>query len=103
MSETKRKVPNRSYTEEFKQEAVRLSESVGCSAAAKRLGIPESNLWHWRKVAQRKGSVSAPKAIRRPHSELEAELKRLRQENASLKLDNEILKKATVYFVRASR
>lgn len=103
MTAIKRKVPNRSYTEEFKQEAVRLSESVGCSAAAKRLEIPESNLWHWRSVLQRKGSEGSSKALRQPPSELEAELKRLRQENASLKLDNEILKKATVYFVRASR
>ena len=92
MSAVKKKVPNRSYTEEFKQKAVHLSASVGCSAAAKRLEIPEANLWHWCSVRGRKGLTRVSKAIRRPTSELEAELKRLWQANASLKLDNEILK-----------
>ena len=37
-----------------------------------------------------------------PMSELEAELSRLRQENAKLKLEKEILKKAAAYFARES-
>jgi transposase len=37
-----------------------------------------------------------------PVSELEAELSRLRQENAKLKLEKEILKKAAAYFARES-
>ena len=32
------------YTEEFKVEAMRLAESVGRAAAAKRLGVPDGNL-----------------------------------------------------------
>ncbi len=33
-------VPRRQYTQEFKVEAVRLSESVGQHEAARRLGVP---------------------------------------------------------------
>ena len=47
---TKKKVvPNRRYTSEFKIEAVRLAESIGGNQAAKRLGIPDSNIWNWMK------------------------------------------------------
>ena len=49
-------------------------------------------------VAQ--GTVTATK---HPVSELEAELSRFRRELASAKLDNEILRKATVYFAKESR
>jgi len=41
-------------------------------------------------------------AVYEPVSELEAELSRLRQENAKLKLEKEILKKAAAYFARES-
>ena len=37
-------VLNRQYSDEFRIEAVRLSESIGGSPAAKRLGIPNSSL-----------------------------------------------------------
>ena len=34
----------RKYTDEFKVEAIRLAESVGVAAAAKRLGVADGNL-----------------------------------------------------------
>jgi transposase len=37
-----------------------------------------------------------------PISELEAEVSRLRQENAKLKVEKEILKKAAAYFAKES-
>jgi transposase len=43
-------VPSRRYTNEFKVEAVRLAQSVGCSEASRRLGIPESSLFNWVKL-----------------------------------------------------
>jgi transposase len=42
------------------------------------------------------------RAPTQPVSELEAELSRLRQENAKLKLEKEILKKAAAYFAKES-
>lgn len=99
-------VPNRDYTDEFKLEAVRLSESVGGSQAAKRLGIPDSSLWNWIKLSRAgklTGETVGAKAVKRPASELEAENSRLRRELANAKLDLEIVKKAAAYFARESR
>ena len=39
----KKVVLNRQYTDEFKQEAVRLAEAIGGNQAAKRLGIPDAS------------------------------------------------------------
>ena len=102
-------VPNRQYTEEFKGEAIRLADSIGGNAAAKRLGVPQSTVTNWVRTRKtgRQGSVpSAPESTvvaRRPVSELEAENARLRKELVNAKLDLEIVKKAAAYFVRESR
>ncbi len=40
-------VPKRQYTDEFKIEAIRLSDSVGGHEAARRLGIPTATLSNW--------------------------------------------------------
>jgi transposase len=100
----KEAVPNRQYTSEFKVEAVRLAESVGGNAAAKRLGIPQSTLTNWvrRSKAGTLGEIEAM-PTRRPVSELEAENARLRRELANAKLDLEIVKKAAAYFAKESR
>ncbi len=102
-------VPNRQYTEEFKVEAMRLAESIGGNAAAKRLGVPQSTVTNWVRSRKTSPLSSAPVAqaplslARRPVSELEAENARLRKELVNAKLDLEIVKKAAAYFVRESR
>ena len=102
----KKAVLNRQYTDEFKQEAVRLAEAIGGNQAAKRLGIPDSSLWNWIRL-KRKGKLAtaAPGAtpIKRSVNEIEAENGRLRRELASTKLDLEIVKKAAAYFAKESR
>ncbi len=101
----KESVPNRQYTEEFKVEAIRLADSIGGNAAAKRLGVPQSTVTNW--VRRRRAlpvMQEVPAALsRRPISELEAENARLRRELVNAKLDLEIVKKAAAYFVRESR
>jgi transposase len=42
-------------------------------------------------------------ASRKPVNEMESELARLRAENATLKMEREILKKATAFFARESK
>lgn len=83
------------YTEEFKQEAVRLMESGGKPVAelARELGINDNSLYRWRK---RYGNPagSGLSSSRASVSELEAELKRVRQELAVVKQERDILKKA---------
>ena len=105
----KEPVPNRQYREEFKVEAIRLADSIGGNAAAKRLGVPQSTVTNWVRTCKASpqtlptpGQPPTPLA-RRPASDLEAENARLRRELANTKLDLEIVKKAAAYFVRESR
>ena len=99
---SKKRVPDRRYPQEFKLEAVKLAEAVGINEAARRLEMSNSSIGNWVR-AQRAGKLAATADGVRPLTETEAELSRLRKENASLKLDNEILRKAAAYFVRESR
>ena len=105
MGKRKKFEPNRQYPREFKLEAVRLAESVGCSEASKRLGLPDSTIWNWVKLSRagempgQPGSGGAKSSV----AELEAENQRLRRELASAKLDLEIVKKAAAYFAKESR
>jgi len=99
-------VPNRQYTDEFKVEAVRLSESIGGSPAAKRLGIPESSLWNWIRLSRAgklRGAEGVAAPVKRSMTEVEAENNRLRRELANTKLDLDIVKKAAAYFAKESR
>ena len=95
----------RKYTDEFKVEAIRLAESVGVSAAAKRLGVPDGNLRHW--IGQGRGGKREPaesaKPVKKTVVELEAENNRLRRELESTQLDLEIVKKAAAYFAKEPR
>ena len=99
-------VLNWQYPDEFKQEAVRLAESVGGSQTAQRLWIPDSSLWNWIRLS-RVGRLSAGETgavpVKRSGTELEAENNRLRRELANAKLDLDIVKKAAAYFARQSR
>jgi transposase len=99
-------VVNRQYTMEFKQEVIRLAESIGGKPAAKRLGVPQSTVTNWVRRARAGTLQDAPGEgvpVKRPASELEAEISRLRKELASAKLDLEIVKKAAAYFAKESR
>ena len=91
----RKSVPNRQYTDEFKVEAVRLSESIGGCGAAKRLGIPDSSLWNWIRL-KRAGKLRVVDGtavpVKRSVAEVEAENGRLSRELASTKLDLEIVK-----------
>lgn len=99
-------VVNRQYTLEFKQEVIRLAESIGGKAAAKRLGVPQSTVTNWVRRARAgtlQDTLGEGVPVKRPASELEAEVSRLRKELASAKLDLEIVKKAAAYFAKESR
>ena len=99
-------VPKRQYTDEFKIEAVRLAQSIGGTAAAKRLDIPESSVWNWI-ILSRKGKLAVQQAgavpVKRAVAELEAENSRLRRELTNARVDLDIVKKAAAYFAKESR
>jgi len=82
----------RSYTEEFKREAVRLMETSGKPIAelARDLGINDNNLYRWRGVYSRQPQHASNGGV----DEMEAELKRLRREVEVLRQERDILKKA---------
>ena len=99
-------IGNRQYTDEFKVEAARLSESIGGTEAAKRLGVPYSSLWNWLQLSRSgklKAVTGSAEPVKRTMVELEAENVRLRRELSSAKLDLEIVKKAAAYFAKESR
>ena len=95
--------PDRRYTPEFRDSAVKQVIEGGRSVAvvARSLEMSSKSLANWVYRA-RKGQHLVKRPPAQPMSELEAELSRLRQENAKLKLEKEILKKAAAYFARES-
>lgn len=92
---------NQKYDQAFKQEAVRLALTGDKSIAetARSLGIKEATLYNW--VYQVKSSpAKVPSEEFNNSAELVNELNRLRKENARLKEEREILKKAAVFFAK---
>lgn len=98
---------NRTYQESFKKEAVGLLRSSDRSAAdiERELGITAGLLTRWnRSQAQREGVVIAPRA-NRPLSEepIAEQIKQLERENARLRQEKEILKKAVAIFTHPNQ
>ena len=101
----------RKFTAEYKTEAVRLvlQEKLSVPEAARRLEISEKTLANWVRRARDghalTGSLNADISSRKAPtvSELEMEVSKLRAENARLKMEKEILKKATAFFVKESQ
>ncbi len=92
------KIPKAEYTHEFKLEAVKRVEGGRTVAeVARELGLIEQTLRNWVN-ASRKGKLVADPA--KPVTVEQMELSRLRAENARLKMENEVLKKATAYFAK---
>ena len=89
------------YSQEFKQEAVRLVTEQGytLSEAAKSLGVRANMIGRWKKVIAQKGYTSM-QGNGKPVEPPELELRRLREENRRLRLEREILKKAAVFFAK---
>lgn len=84
----------RTFTEEFKQQAVSLSKELGSGTkAAQELGISESLIRNWTKRSNSEKSLKAAD----PTFSVE-EFKRLQKENDKLKKINHILKSAAAFF-----
>jgi transposase len=95
------KPTRRSYSEEFKAQAVHLLQSQGDSVAetARRLGINRSLLDRWRRERTAPGLRSGKNPVT---DERDFELRRLRAENRRLREERAVLKKATAFFVKES-
>ena len=84
----------KTYSTEFKEEALKLASKVGVAQAARELGVAESQLYYWRTSALKKASSSDRENI------LATENARLKRQLAIQAEELDILKKA---FFRISR
>jgi transposase len=91
-------IKRKRYTEEYKREAVELilSDGYGTAEAARNLGINAGMLGRWKREREKHGEEAFP-GIGNMTAE-QAELYRLKEENKRLRMEREILKKATAFF-----
>ena|SRR5438132_7946755 len=85
-----------SYTGEYKQEALQLWRNSGRSAAgvAAELGIRPPLLYRWARLERAPETTKTNGRSKYSLEELEAEIRRLRAENAKLLEQREVLKKS---------
>ena len=83
-----------SYTDQYKQEALELWRASGRSAAkvAAELGIRPPLLYRWAHLERESNAAKSEPKSKRSVEALEAEIRRLRVENAKLLEQREVLK-----------
>ena len=91
------------YSKQFKIDAVKLVTEQGfnVSEAARNLGIHHSSLRRWKRQLVSDGNQAFPG--KGNLSAEKQELDRLRKENKRLRMEREILKKATAFFAKESQ
>ncbi len=89
---------NKKYDQDFKLEAAKLvlEHGYSCAEASRRLGIAHHLVGNWIKAFRKSGELPAVDEA----TPVADDLKALRAENARLRMENEILKKATAYFAK---
>lgn len=89
---------NRRYTREFREGAVKLvlQEQQPISKVARELGVSANTLHGW--VSKARGDDGAATPIE--GRDLEARVRELEAENRRLKIERDILKKATAFFAK---
>ena len=94
--------PYKTYSREFKIEAIRLATSGDKPATqvARELGIRVNQLGKWKTQLAQEAITGAPAKRGRP---VDDEVATLRRENVRLTEENVLLKKAAIYFARESK
>ena len=94
--------PRKQYTKDFKREAIRLSRQpgVGPGQVARDLGINRTMLSTWIKKAETEGTDAFRGQGNR--TELEAENASLKRRLRIAEEERDILKKAAIWFAKAS-
>jgi len=82
----------RTYTTEFKADAVQMAKEQGFNKTAKDLGIAPMSLRNWSKKADPQTTED------NADTDWKKEAKKLQKENQYLKKINEVLKKSTAIF-----
>jgi len=93
----KKKQTRRRFSPEFKAETVKLVKQSNRTMAdvAMELGISSKSVGEWVRLAEESGDVIA--------EDERVELRRLRKENRELRMEREILAKATAFFAKENR
>jgi len=99
MDGRKTRRPRRKFSDDFKAETVRLVRTGGKSVVqiARDLDLTESAVTRWVQQAKIEEGNGPPGALTRAER---AELVQLRRENLQLRMEREILKKATAFFAK---
>ena len=95
--------PQGRYSKELREEVVKLvtEEKLSLPETARRLSLPPSTLGNWLKACK-EGRLGNIGKTYRPLTEIEMELAKVKKENAQLRIERDILKKAAAYFARES-
>jgi len=102
------KLPKQVYTSEFREQAVAMIErhKLSVAEASRRLSLAQKTLANW---VRRARAGKLPRAndgtgvvARRSVTHAEAEVSRLRRENAELRMERDMLKKSAAYFASES-
>jgi transposase len=90
------------YSREFKREAVGLvlEHGYSCEAAGRSLGVRGALVGRWRREIEAKAEEAFPGKGKRSGDQ--QRIHELEAENRRLRMEKEILKKATVFFAKES-
>ena len=93
----------KTYTREFKEEAVRLAQTSGKSITqvARELGMSDTSIHQWRKELAQHGPEAFPG--KGHQTELEEENRRLKRELERVQQERDIVKKGVSIFSRESK
>jgi transposase len=97
-----KKRQRRDFTDEFKNDAVKLviEQGYSCSEVGRRLGVNHTNISRWVRMHRDQLENSTESGSVK---DMEAEVKRLLKENKRLLMEREILKKAAAFFANESK
>lgn len=93
----KQRKPRQKHSPQFKDQALERAARDGVPQAAKDLGITEGLLYSWRAKRSQGGDSMENQKIQ------QAEMTRLKRENARLQEENSFLKKVATYFTKESQ
>lgn len=93
--------PYNTYTKEFELEALKMMNESDrpASEIAMKLGFLRNQFYKWKEQLEMKGDVASAKKGR-PKKEDQSALSKVKQELKRVKEENEILKKAAVFFAK---
>jgi len=93
-TESKIAVARNKYTPQFKEQALERADKDGIPKAANDLGLAESMLYNWRAKRRQTAQPFEDQKLQ------QAEVARLKRENARLEEEVAFLKKAAAYFAK---